>query len=72
MGMLQEGKFGRGCQVRSAMVSAALAAINKTISLATNNQPLKEVGTNNFLFAISDTTLAGFAKEDPLVKKNCR
>jgi hypothetical protein len=62
--MLQVGKFGRGKQVRASMVPAALAAINKTTSLATHQQQLKEVGTNSFLFAISEM-LAGFEKEDP-------
>jgi hypothetical protein len=68
MGMLRVGEFGRVKQVRAATVSAALAAINKTISLATKAQPLKEVGANLFLFAISET-LAGFAKEDPPIDK---
>jgi hypothetical protein len=45
-----------------------LTAINKTIFLATRQQPLKETGTNVFLFAITET-LAGFKKEDPPVKK---
>jgi hypothetical protein len=68
MGMVREGKFGHGRKVRASTVSAALAAINKTISLATRQQPLKENGTSNFLFAISET-ISGFAKEDPPVEK---
>jgi hypothetical protein len=68
MGMVREGKFGHGRQVRATTVSAALAAINKTISLATRQQPLKENGTSNFLFAIAET-ISGFAKEDPPVEK---
>jgi hypothetical protein len=68
MGMLRAGKFRQGKQVRASTVSAALAAINKTISLATRQQPLKEEGSNGFLVAIAET-LAGFEKEDPPVMK---
>jgi hypothetical protein len=66
--MVREGHYGYGRQVRASTVSAALAAINKTILLAINKDPLKIEGTNNFIPIISQT-LQGWAKDDPPTEK---
>jgi hypothetical protein len=55
MAMVREGHYGYGRKVRATTVSAALAAINKTILLAINKDPLKIEGTNNFIPIISQT-----------------
>eukprot|EP00956_Cyclotella_meneghiniana_P025446 scaffold53123_cov73-Cyclotella_meneghiniana.AAC.1 len=65
---IRVGRYGGGRQVRAGTVSAALAAVNTTIALAIDQQPLKVQGSKDFIPVIAQT-LAGWRKEDPPVQK---
>lgn len=67
-GAIRCGYYGQGRTVRSSTVSTALAAVNTTIALAINKQPLKVSGTKAWLPKIQ-MTLDGWEKEDPPTEK---
>ena len=65
---VRSGRIGGGRQVRSGTVSTALSAVNTTISLELNQQPLKVAGSKDFIPLIS-VMLKGWEKTDPAVEK---
>jgi len=62
---VQEGKFGRGQQVKTGSVQAALGAIGKTIKLAGYNNPLHRTGTTSYHAALAMQTET-YCREDPV------
>ena len=65
---IRVGRYGGGRQVRASTVSAALAAVNTSIALAIDQQPLKVQGSKEFIPVIAQT-LSGWRKEDPPIQK---
>eukprot|EP00956_Cyclotella_meneghiniana_P044865 scaffold340725_cov152-Cyclotella_meneghiniana.AAC.1 len=65
---VRSGRVGAGRQVRAGTVSTALSAVNTTISLELDKQPLKAAGSKDFIPLIS-VMLKGWEKMDPPVEK---
>ena len=65
---IRTGRYGGGRQVRAGTVSSALAAVNTTIALAIDRQPLKVQGGKEFIPVLAQT-LAGWKREDPPTQK---
>jgi hypothetical protein len=65
---IRTGYFGHGCQVRSCTVSTALSAVNTTIAMATETEPLKLPGKTSWLPEIG-MMLKGWAGADGQVEK---
>jgi len=65
---VREGAAGRGRQVKTGSIQAALGAIGKTIELAGFDNPLHRTGTNIYHAAIAMQTET-YRRTDPVVKK---
>ena len=65
---VRTGCYGRGSQVQAGTVSQALTAIGKTISLAFDNNPVKEKYSSKLAPRLRQT-LDGWEKEDPPTTK---
>jgi len=65
---VREGTAGRGCQVKTGSVQAALGAIGKTIKLAGFDNPLHQTGTNSYHAAIA-MQMETYRRADPVTKK---
>jgi len=64
----REGAFGRGKQVQTGSVQAAIGAVAKTIELAGRPNPLHKPGTTNHHAAIAMQT-EGYRRGDPATAK---
>ena len=64
----RQGTFGRGKQVQTGSVQAAIGAIAKTIELAGRPNPLYKPGTTNYHAALAMQT-EGYRREDPATEK---
>jgi len=64
----REGVFGRGKQVQTGSVQAAIRAIAKTIELAGQPNPLYKPGTTNYHTALA-MQMEGYRREDPATEK---
>jgi len=64
----REGAFGRGKQVQTRSIQAAIRAVAKTIKLAGRPNPLHKLGTTNYHTAIAMQT-EGYRRGDPATAK---
>jgi len=64
----REGTFGRGRQVQTSSVQAALGVVGKTIELAGLPNPLHKAGTTNYHAALT-MQLESYKREDPATIK---
>jgi hypothetical protein len=65
---VRSGYFGRGQQVQASTVSSAITAIGQKITLDTNTNPTKIVGSEKFLPCLQEL-LDGYPLEDPPTEK---
>ncbi len=64
----REGAFGRGKQVQTGSVQAAIGAVDKTIELAGWPNPLYKPGSTHYHAALAMQT-EGYRREDPATRK---
>jgi len=65
---VREGEFGRGNQVQTGSVQAALGAVGKTIELAGFTNPLYQPGTTNYHASIR-LQMETYKREDPATEQ---
>ena len=63
-GRVRTGYYGRGKQVQTGSVSSAITSVGQVITLATNTNPTKIVGSEKLLPRLQQM-LDGFRKADP-------
>jgi len=64
----RQGHFGRGCQVKTGSVQAALGAVAKTIELAGRDNPLHRPRTTNYYAALA-LQMETYRQADPTTNK---
>jgi hypothetical protein len=65
---VRSGYFGRGQQVQASTVSSVITAVGQKITLDTNTNPTKIMGSKKFLPCLQEL-LDGYWLEDPPTEK---
>jgi hypothetical protein len=65
---VRSGYFGKGKQVQASTVTSAITAVGKKIAMDTNINPIKLMGSEQFIICIQEL-LDGYRIADPPTEK---